>query len=244
MTRVAVASDPRAVAAHVWRSRRRAELQAGARFARIAVELERFDAHRDVVSLASDAAHEEGRHAELCAELVSHFGGAVHDDAPVPAVLPVAPPNLKARDALLYEIVALSCVTETLSTALLGALVACARDGAAKEAMHEILRDEVRHSRLGWAHLASEHARGCRDVVGAHLPALLSATVSEHLFDGAPGHAAQAELTGLGSLPKQERAEIVGQTLTDIVFPGLARFGIDITGGTRWLATRQRPLAG
>lgn len=236
--RAAVASDPHAIAASVWRARRRVELDAATRFERIARDLERVDAHRDVIGLASGAANEEMRHAALCAELIAHFGGATPSEAAASATSRVAPAELEGREALLYEIVALSCVTETLSTALLGELVACARDGAAKEAMHEILSDEVRHSRLGWAHLAAEHARGCRDVVGAHLPALLSATVPDQLFAGGPEHEAQATLTGIGSLPKRRRAELVAETLTEVVFPGLARFGVDTALGRRWLAVR------
>lgn len=230
-----MACDPLAVAASVWHARRRVELQAAARFARLARELERHGAHRDVVALAFGAADEEVRHAALCAELMAHFGRPRVDDGPAPAVSRVAPAGMTARQALLYEVVALSCVTETLSTALLGELVACARDTIAKEAMHEILRDEVRHSRLGWAHLASEHTRGACDVVGEHLPAPLCATVNEQLFDGGPEHVSQDELTGLGSLPKARRAEIVNETLTKVVFPGLARFGVDVTHGARWL---------
>lgn len=75
-------------------------------------------------------------------------------------------------------------------------------------------------------------------MVGAYLPALLSATVREQLFAGGPEHEAQAALTGLGSLPKERRAELVAATLTEVVFLGLARFGVDTTLGRRWLAAR------
>jgi hypothetical protein len=48
--------------------------------------------------------------------------------------------------------------------------------------MRSILRDEVGHCRLGWAHLAAEQRCGAADVVGAHLPAILKGTLQEELF--------------------------------------------------------------
>ena len=98
--------------------------------------------------MAKRASSDELRHAEKCLDLVRHFGGAV--EAPkAPEARPVAPSSLETRERLLYEVVALSCVTETLSAALLGALVERARDSLAKSVLHSILRDEVGHVAIG-----------------------------------------------------------------------------------------------
>jgi hypothetical protein len=97
----------------------------------------------------------------------------------------------------------------------------------------------VNHSRLGWAFLAEEHARGARDCVGRFLPAMLDATLGDDLF--APSDAPDprsTELAELGSLERPERQRLVREALTDVIFPGLERFAIDTTLGRRWLAAR------
>jgi len=222
------------LAASVWRARRAFELDAAARFARLSHELEAHGAGAEVIALARQAAEDERRHARLCADLVAHFGGQVKDAAPC-AAPPVSPAGLVGRESLLYEVVALACVTETLSTALLGALVERATDALVRRTMHEILRDEVQHSRLGWAHLAGEHACGARDVVGAHLPAMLRATVREELFTEEGEHPQHEVLSGLGALNRRDRIDVFVATMTSVVFPGLERFGVDTSHGHRWL---------
>jgi hypothetical protein len=137
---------------------------------------------------------------------------------------------------VLYEIVALSCITETLSTALLGELVTRAGDPVCKQAMHSVLRDEVNHSRLGWAFLAEERARGGRDCVGRHVPEMLAAALGPHFFTFADApDAQQKELAAIGSLERPERQRVVRETLETVVFPGLERFGIETSPAKRWL---------
>jgi hypothetical protein len=189
--------------------------------------------------MAREAASDELRHATLCVGLVTHFGGAPLPDEPVEAhVRRVVPAGLEGREALLYELIALSCVTETLSTALLGALVEAARDTIAKETMHSILRDEVRHSRLGWAYLAEAHAAGARDVVGPHLPRMLAGTLGPDSFAPTRSDPEEAELAGYGELEPSASLRVVRECFAEVIFPGLARFGIDTSLGERWLAER------
>ncbi len=253
---LATESRARALAQRTWQMRHRFELIAAARFGWLADELAALGAHGAVATLARTAAADELRHAARCRELVVHYGGALVGDlfvaasdlggalfvaasgspaSPLPSVARVAPAGLSRREALLYEVVAMSCVTETLSTALLGELVDAAGDAVARAAMHEILRDEVNHSRLGWAHIASEHERGSRDVVGPHLPAMLRHTVEEELFSGAPEDPAWREVARLGALSRASRLRIFADAMRSVVFPGLARFGVDTTLGAAWL---------
>lgn len=48
--------------------------------------------------------------------------------------------------------------------------------------------------------------------------------------------------SGLGALGRAERRGILGETLSQVMFPGLQRFGIDVRGGEIWLAERMNPL--
>lgn len=234
-------TSAKARAARVWSLRRRAELEAAARFRTLSAELSAHAASDVVIAMAAEAAADELRHATLCRQLAEHFGGSRLSEPPLDvSTRRVAPRGLEGREALLYELVALSCVTETLSTALLGALVEAARDTIAKETMHSILRDEVRHSRLGWAFLAESHAAGARDVVAPHLPALLSATLGAAPFAAVPSDPGDAELAGYGELERSVSLRVVRECFAEVIFPGLARFGIDTSLGERWLAERGR----
>jgi hypothetical protein len=211
------------------------ELEAAERFRALAATLAASGASSRIVALAERAAADELRHASLCRQLVEHFGGRPPQD-PAIVVHPLAPPGVEIEQRLLYEVVALACVTETLSTALLAELVRAARDPVCKRALGSILRDEVRHSRLGWAYLAEEQARGARDCVGPYLPRMLEATLGAEFWSAGASRANERELVGLGQLEHSERRRIVFETLQHVVFPGLERFGIDTGLGRRWCA--------
>lgn len=235
MSRSTTDESVRELARRVWCNRLGSELEAAQRFHDLAPTLRALGVSDVIVAMADKAASDELRHASLCRELVEHFGG-VPPPEPQVSLRPIAPAGLAGKEGTLYEVVALSCVTETLSTALLGALVARARDPVCKQAMHSILCDEVNHSRLGWALLAEERARGARDCVGEHLPDMFAATLGDDFFGLATAPDPRlAELAGLGSLERAERQRIVRETLLRVIFPGLERFGIETGFGRRWL---------
>jgi hypothetical protein len=221
-------------AARIWSERRRFELEAARHFDRLAGELRALGASPNVCKIAGEAAEDERRHAELCSSLSCHFGG-VPAKAEPPMAWCVVPRGLARRDALLYEIVALSCVTETLSTALLGVLVERATDSLARRTMQSILRDEVRHSRLGWAYLAQAASPAAMQAVSRNLPAMLKATLSDELFSETRSEPDAESLAGLGQLERAERRCIVRETLEEVVFPGLLLFGADVRAGREWI---------
>jgi len=227
----------RLAAARVWAGRARAESEAAARFAGLAEVLAQVGAVAPVIAMAREAAADEVRHAELCRQLVGSLGGTPPEPVTVAAPA-VAPRALSARERVLYEVVAMSCVTETLSAALLGEMVERATDPDVRDTMRVILRDEIGHSRLGWAHLAAEQRRGVADVVGAHLPAILRGTVQEEVFFSWGEPEEHLRLAGLGALDRPSRLRVFVETMRLLVFPGLARFGIDTTAGEAWLSSK------
>ena len=226
----------RKLACDVWTYRLESELDAADHFRALAPTLRALGASPSLVEMANEAASDELRHASLCRELIVHFGGALPTEKPRVRAGRIAPAGLEGGERVLYEIVALSCITETLSTALLGELVARALDPVCKQAMHSVLRDEVNHSRLGWAFLAEERGRGARDCVGQHVPEMLEAALGPHFFSFADApNAQQKELATLGALERPERQRIVRETLESVIVPGLERFGIETSPTKRWL---------
>jgi hypothetical protein len=231
----------RARAARVWAMRGRVEREAAARFARIAARLAAVGAEPVVVDLARRACADEGRHAARCDELVARMSGR---PAPVETIhlrlAELGPGGLTPREAVLYEVVAMSCITETLSTALLGEMRDAAPEGRVRQVLSEILKDEVQHARLGWAHLAAERRRGPLRFLAEALPHMLDDTASPEVFEvGEPDAEAVGDaLRGLGALPRSERRARLVETLEEVVFPGLDSLGVDTDGGRRWLARR------
>ncbi|HEX9296426.1 MAG TPA: ferritin-like domain-containing protein [Polyangiaceae bacterium] len=221
-------------AAEIWAFRARAEHQAAARFARLSTRLSEVGADKAVIGMARRAASDEERHRELCVDLVRHFGAEPKTDS-VRAPPEVAPSGLAVRERVLYEVVALSCVTETLSAALLGAMVDKAEDVWVKATVHRILRDEIDHGRLGWAHLSLEFARGYGRFLGDYLPAMLEGTVDDELFRDDED---DETLAGLGALCRMDRRTLFTGTMREIVFPGLERFGVDTSAGAQWLGEK------
>ncbi len=238
MSTLSLSERARLRAAKIWSERQAAELEAAERFSWLAREFEAVGASATVRQLASRAADDERRHAELCANLSRYFGEGVARSGP-PFVRRIAPAGMERKDALIYDVVALACVTETLSTALLGALVDRASDSLARRTMHSILRDEVSHSRLGWAYMAEVASPRAMQAVSARLPAMLQSTLSDELFRRSSVDPLECAVAGLGQLERIERRRIVRETLEQVVFPGLERFGADVRGGRQWIEDRQ-----
>jgi hypothetical protein len=217
----------------VWAFRARAERVAAARFSRLSDVLARSGAHDAVVGLARDAVGDELRHADLCTWLARRFGSTA-DEAPEPAP-EVGPSSATARERVLFEVVAMSCVTETVSAAALGRMLERAENSAVRDTVQAVLRDEINHAQLGWAHLAREHRSGAVPFVADYLPAMLAQTVGDELFAAGPD--VDADLAGLGALSRRDRQEVVVESLEHVIFPGLERFEVDTSAGRRWLAS-------
>jgi hypothetical protein len=235
-----VPEPERALAVAAWRFRWQVELDAQARFARLARRLAAQGAAPALVALADRASDDEGRHAVHCARLAAALGGPVSGAPGGASDLgpDVAPAGLEEPDALTYELTAACCVTESVSVAVLTALLPEARDPGLRAALHELAGDEVGHARLGWAHLAGAAARGRTAFLGRHLPAMLEGSVDEDLFGAGPAGADSPALLPLGVLPHALKRELFVRSLEEVIFPGLEGAGVDVGAGRAWLARR------
>jgi hypothetical protein len=219
-----------------WAFRTRVEREAAERFARLSTAISSFDAGSPVVALMERAAGDERRHAALCAELAAAYGQPV--EAGNGSCAAIAPDRLGPREAVLYEVVASCCITETESVATVATLLADRPEPAVREVLHEIARDEVVHGRMGWAHLAREAAVIDVSFLSRLVPAMLSGTVDDRLFAEEEGDPDAEELVRHGVLPAARKKEIFVRTLEEVVLPGLEQFGIDAAEARAWLAER------
>ena len=222
----------RRIVAEAWAFRTGVEREAADRFARLATAISRFDAPSPLPALMRRAAEDEQRHAALCVELAAIYGtpatGFARD-------VPIAPRSLEGRAAVLYEVVAACCITETESVATLTTLLAEEVEPGVEKVLRTIARDEVAHGRMGWAHLAREAARYDVSFLSSWIPAMLSGTVEETLFLEAPQ---DRDLLRHGVLPPSRKKAIFARTLEEVVLPGLETFGIDAGPARAWLSAR------
>jgi hypothetical protein len=181
------------------------------------------------------AADDERRHQKLCAGLAAAYGEPVHE-APDARI---APARLAPRQAVLYEVVAACCITETESMATLATLLAEDADLRVREVLHEIARDEVVHARMGWTHLAREAAAGDVSFLSSWIPVMLGGTVDGALFAHADAELESPQLLRHGVLPHSRKREIFVGALEEVVFPGLEKFHIATAPSREWLS-RQR----
>src|SRR5262245_2495274 len=233
-------AEIRAAMASLWIHRLASERDAEARFERLALRLDAISASQKVVALAHRAVEDEARHGSLCAELVRYFGVEPPAGRTV-AVEDLAPAGLSEQQQILYEVVAFSCITETMNAALLTVSLAHVRDPPVRRATQAILKDEVQHSRLGWAHAAWEHERASCAWLGKLLPRILQGAATDELRRPRDWTPDAAALLYYGSLPRPMRIELFRASLCDVIFPGLEACGVPCASGRAWLAQALGP---
>jgi rubrerythrin len=229
-------TSARRTAAEAWAFRARVEQEAAARFERLAATVASFDPDSPVPALMRRAAEDEHRHTELCAGLAARLGRPVQLGEP--EVPDIAPRSLDVRQAALYEVVAACCITETESMSVLTTLLAGETEPEVREVLHAISRDEVVHSRMGWAHLSREAGAAEVAFLAPLVPGMLAGTIDPELFGPAPADEDPEGLRRLGVLPLAQKRETFLATLEQVVFPGLERFGVDPGPAREWLARR------
>lgn len=217
----------------IWRFREQIEVEAAGVFNSLGLHLSRLRGPLDpVTKLAFKARDDERHHQKLCQAILEKgsYRFAPVDDVPVIAL---GPHNLPLREQVLYAAVAMGCVTETLSSALLLEMQRRAEPGIIKDTVHTILRDEITHARIGWAELARAKAQGAVDWLNDYLSAMINTAIAsdiEPMVATDPG-----DLTAFGILSRKEALAIMNKAVEDVIKPGLKKYGL-IFSSTKLLA--------
>jgi len=221
------------VVARAWAVRYRIETEASLRFGSLARRLSAVEAPQPLVELAERASKDEIRHAAHCERLFRGLGGTTL--TAVETVVEYAPPDLPEPERLTYELVSQCCVAETESMATLVTLLEAAETAELKAVLHELARDEVHHSRLGWAYLAWARPRVHFGFLGALLPGMIGGNAGPELFAPPRGEVDRPELLRQGVVPHSLRRRVYVETLETVVFPGFETLGVDTAPARRWL---------
>src|SRR5204863_7468128 len=102
------------------------------------------------------------------------------------------------------------CIAETLSVGALGRILEVTRAKDIQDVVRSILKDEVAHARLGWAHLAAEIKLGRGDFLSERLPHMMATSIPDDLF--APCDDAQSDpALAFGQLSRGRRVAIFAE---------------------------------
>ncbi len=219
----------------MWAFRARGERETAAQYEALAGRLQAGGADAAVIARVVAAAADEARHHHVCAEMAALLQHPPTSAAPTR--LPrIAPHHLEGGARLAYEVVALFCVTESINATLLLRSWQRATDDATRAALHQLLADEVEHSRIGWGYLAQE--AGWRDQLAAGLPLMLAAAThdDDFLSESVPPVTSPA-LVAHGLLPQSALREVFLEAMHDVVLPGLELCDVATIEARRWLTT-------
>ena len=207
-----------------WARRAESELTSGIVFANISVALLAQEVAPEVAFLTARAHSDEVRHAEICRRVASRYLGR---EVPFPkprVVQKPAPTPSQARLAATLHVVQNCCFNESVAMVFLRTCLEQAEQELVRLALRELMREEVDHSRIGWAHVSSAAVTAAdRAAVTRALPGFIDDMRQLWLSDPGPpvpqGH-------GVLDPPALER--VVEEALDELILPGLEHCGVKV----------------
>jgi hypothetical protein len=128
-----------------------------------------------------------------------------------------------------------SAVNETLAVSYLSACLAEAESDGAQRVLKELLADEVRHARIGWAVLASPQLTAeDRGTIARFMPALLDACVGAWLADARTEYPDELP-RGHGCISHVDITRAVVEALDALILPGLSHCQVDPLPALSWV---------
>jgi hypothetical protein len=211
------------------------ELRGAAAFTVVTQALVDLRADARIVDLSARAIAEEIRHSEIYLELASDYARA---SLPRPEMAPIEVPaheGVAPEVRRLLHVVGMCSINETMACAFLELSLAGATSATVRAGLREVLSDEIRHARIGWAYLASAGVtESARREVGRRLVPMLCAQLE--------GWWRQVETLPAGEVATHACpsgaaiTEATLKSLDDLVLPGFQTVGIDVSEARRYAA--------
>ncbi len=177
---------------------------------------------------------DELRHGGQCAAAVEALGGSARALLPALPEVP-AHDDTDALEALLRNVLSVSCLSETVAVALITSERWESGPAALAETLRQILRDEIGHARFGWR-LLDELAPKLGPARRARLSAWLRLAfghLERHELSQLPSVAAPSDAAEqVGVCDGRVSRQLFYDTIHDVVVPGLERRGL--AAGAAW----------
>ena len=220
-----------------WAFRAETEAKAHLRYASLAQALRVHGSTPEVIQLCHQAAQNAQRHAELCGKISREFGIQARLGQ-VTRPGPLAPKDLSIDRKVLYEVVAVACVNETMNGAILVHTYQRARWPSIKLTARTLLDEKLAPSRLGWSHLDGIRAHTDFGWITNYLVPMMDAMGVDALVAAASQSPEAAPLSAYGELSDGERLKIFEEVMTEIVLPAFSKRGIHTQTAQNWLNGR------
>jgi hypothetical protein len=213
--------EQRRTVASYWFKRAEGEMTSFVGFQHVLADLRAEGSPAPIRELAERAVEDEHRHALWCRDWALRFG---HPDnvATAPRSLePVRFPGASDEQNRTLRIL-FCCFTETVGCVILRHVRPVLTDPELRQLNQRHLADEVQHSRVGWAHLATL-SPSAQTTVTTFMPPVLRA-LSKTCCDGS--ELEREELVPYGYFTPRLLREAHDEAVRDIILPGLSHLGL------------------
>lgn len=139
----------RGAAIATWRGRMVNEYQSARVFGALAAQASGLGLSTSVSEQLTEFEAEERRHGVLCGSVVEALGGEALTHVGQPPALPQHP-EVPGIEGFLRNVLSVSCLSETVAVALIGAERLEMPEGSLRQLLSRIWADEVGHARFGW----------------------------------------------------------------------------------------------
>ncbi len=216
-----LSAEQRTRVAAYWWQRAEGEITSWIGFQHVLADLRAEGSPDAVIELAERAVEDEYKHALFCRDWAARFGRDVTDIPTPRSTDPITFRGATEDENRLLRI-ALCCLTETVGCFILRQVRPKLTDSQLRTLNRQHMADELQHSRVGWAHLASMSA-GKKAVLRRWLPALLK--ISEQSCCTGPEQDFE-ELVPFGYFTPRLLRAAYDQALSEVILPGLEHLGL------------------
>lgn len=219
-----LAPETRRLLATIWWSQAATEARVARSFEIVHRSLVTLGADAGLVRVAARAVDDEHRHRDLSRFVAEEYaGGLLEPTLTLPAQYPTHPSARTDEERAALTVVGQCALNETFASAYLGAARDACESPFARAALHELLKDEIDHARVGWAFLHTI-SPAMREVISDWLVPLVATNLREWrsidvLEDSA------LEKHGVPSGPRVREA--LTEALSGVLIPGFQHVGLD-----------------
>jgi hypothetical protein len=210
------------------------ELQGAAAFTAVTQALLGLRAPASIVSLCASAVAEELRHSEIYLTIARAYAGE-EVEAPRPSTIDVPRyPSERADAEWLLQVVGMCCVNETMACSFLDLCYVGAKGALVRGGIREILADEIKHARVGWAYLGADDVGPAeRRLISSWLLRILRA--QWHNWRAHIAMLPDVDLAEHGC-PSPRAIKMASlASIRELVLPGFVEAGIDASQAIRWV---------
>ncbi len=235
-SRMPAMEDPRGLRSSVietWRGRMVNEWMSSFVFAQLADQMSEIG-EAEGASYCREAAAEEREHGVLCGAVVMAAGGRAIADACFPSTLPRHLDTTR-RAAVVRNVLSISCLSETVAVALIGAERLEMPDGPLRTLLTRIWSDEVGHARFGWTWLErvvpALSSREKASVI-AYVPIALAHLEAHELVHLPASCEPPIDGRRFGVCSGQSARSLFYDTVNEVILPALNERGLE--GSKAW----------